>query len=278
MKAFTILVCALLALWAVPLRAAESLPEAEIPAEVLERMRVADVVILGEVHDNPRHHAVQLAAIRALRPKAVVWEMISPETAARINAGWLEGEGRLEQAVAAARKGWPNFDMYVPLLEATQGLPIYGGLLPRAAAPVLRKQGMAVVFGSAAAEYGLMVPLPEDELAARLDEQDEAHCHALPQDQLKMMVDFQRLRDAVLARAAVRAVEETGGPVVVITGNGHARTDRGVPEVLRRVRPRLRVFSLGQSEGDRIRGRFDAVLDSPPAERPDPCAVFENKG
>ena len=248
MRTIAILICALLALWAVPLRAADSYPRARIPPDVLSGMRAADVVILGEVHDNPRHHAVQLAAVEALAPRAVVWEMISPETAARINAGWLEGEGHLAQALDAARKGWPGFDMYLPLLEATRGLAVYGGLLPRKAAPVLRKQGMAAVFGAGAAEYGLMVPLPADELAARLAEQDEAHCHALPKVQLKMMVDFQRLRDAILAA------------------------------VLRRVRPGLKVFALGQSEDGQIRGRFDAVLDSPAAARPDPCAVFRKKG
>jgi uncharacterized iron-regulated protein len=103
-----------------------------------------------------------------------------------------------------------------------------------------------------------------------------AHCDALPEDMLPGMVAVQRLRDAVLARAVIRALEETGGPVAVITGNGHARRDWGVPAVLSEVAPDLDVWVLGQTEEDRpLEGGFDTVKSAPAAERPDPCAAFQ---
>ena len=37
-----------------------------LPPAALERMRAADIVILGEVHDNPAHHAVQAQALADL--------------------------------------------------------------------------------------------------------------------------------------------------------------------------------------------------------------------
>jgi uncharacterized iron-regulated protein len=83
------------------------------------------------------------------------------------------------------------------------------------------------------------------------------------------------LRDAALAAAADRALKETGGPVVVITGNGHARLDRGLPVYLAKARPGVDVLSLGQSEGGAISGDFDLLLDSPAVERPDPCLAFK---
>jgi uncharacterized iron-regulated protein len=89
------------------------------------------------------------------------------------------------------------------------------------------------------------------------------------------MVAVQRLRDAVLARAVVQAMAETGGPVAVITGNGHARRDWGVPAYLSRVAPEWEVFVLGQTEaGAPLAGGFDAVLSAPAVDRPDPCAAF----
>lgn len=274
MNAAMILRSAAAALLAAPVWAALSWAE-PLPKPVLDLMRQADVVLLGEVHDNPHHHAVQTEAVRALAPRAVVWEMLTPETAARITAGWLDDPDHLQQAVDLAKANWPGFEMYVPIMRATAGVPVYGGMVPRQVAQAVMEQGIVVVFGSQAAEYGLMIPLAEPEQAAREAEQAEAHCDALPAEQLPMMVDFQRLRDAVLARAAATAFDEQGGPVVVITGNGHARTDRGVPEVLARVRPGLRVVALGQSEDGALRGTFDAVIDSPAADRPDPCAVFD---
>ena len=48
-----------------------------IPQDVLADMRAADVVILGEIHDNPQHHLVQAEAVEAITPTAVVWEMVT---------------------------------------------------------------------------------------------------------------------------------------------------------------------------------------------------------
>ena len=82
----------------------------------------------------------------------------------------------------------------------------------------------------------------------------QAHCDALPEDMLPGMVAVQRLRDAVLARAVVRAMDDTGGPVAVITGNGHARRDWGMPAMLARAAPDLDVWVLGQTEEDQPAG------------------------
>ena len=100
------------------------------------------------------------------------------------------------------------------------------------------------------------------------------HCNAMPAEMLPVLVDFQRLRDAALAAAVDQALEETGGPVAVITGNGHARLDRGLAVCLSKARPEVRIQSLGQSEGGAISGDFDLLLDSAAAERPDPCLAF----
>ena len=114
--------------------------------------------------------------------------------------------------------------------------------------------------------------------AAQEDLQQTAHCNALPAGALPGMVEAQRLRDAALARAIVAAHHEAAeaeGPVIVITGNGHARPDWGVPALLANLPERLSVASVGQYE--------ETAPDSPPfadwivtpaVERPDPCAAF----
>ena len=42
-----------------------------------------DVVILGEIHDNPAHHEVQAERVADIQPRALVFEMLTPEQAAR---------------------------------------------------------------------------------------------------------------------------------------------------------------------------------------------------
>ncbi|MEJ2019704.1 MAG: ChaN family lipoprotein, partial [Maritimibacter sp.] len=43
----------------------------------------ADVVVLGEQHDNPAHHLVQAEAVAELAPKALVFEMLTEAQAER---------------------------------------------------------------------------------------------------------------------------------------------------------------------------------------------------
>ncbi|WP_171208944.1 MULTISPECIES: ChaN family lipoprotein [unclassified Ruegeria] len=245
-----------------------------IPDEIIAEMQSADVVILGEIHDNPDHHYVQKEALEAIDPSAVVWEMVTEEGAQRLAQTAVSNPDELSRILRWAESGWPPLSMYYPLFQATRA-PVYGAMVPRSAARAAMERGAATALGADAARFGLTIPLSAAEQAAREAEQMAAHCNALPAEAMPQMVAIQRLRDAVLARAILRAEAETGGPIAVITGNGHARKDWGIPTYLARLRPGLKVFALGQSEDGAITGEFDAVIDSPAPEREDPCKAFE---
>ncbi|GKY89353.1 ChaN family lipoprotein [Sinisalibacter aestuarii] len=236
---------------------------------------MAEIYVLGEVHDNPAHHAVQAEAVAALAPRALVFEMLTEEQAGRATDDLRADPGALGAALDWEASGWPDFAMYYPIFAAADGAEIRGAAVPRAETRAAMQIGVALTFGDEAPAFGLTDELEAEELADRLNLQMAAHCNALPVELLPGMVDLQRLRDAVLARAALVALEETGGPVVVITGNGHARKDWGVPSYLARVAPDVAVFALGQGEdGGTPDGGFDLVLDAPGAEREDPCLAF----
>ncbi len=241
---------------------------AAMASDLPDDMTVADVVVLGEVHDNPVHHTNQADWVRAVAPKAIVAEMLTPDQAADLQA---DPEG---YRATWDTSGWPDYDMYLPVFTASDA-PIYGAAVPRDVARVVYSEGVAAHFDGDAMAYGLNAPLAEDQNAARLDLQFAAHCDAMPRNALGGMIEVQRLRDATLAKAAIHAFETRGGPVVVITGNGHARKDWGVPSYITRVRPDLTVFSIGQGEdGGTPDGGFDLVVDAPAVDRPDPCLEF----
>jgi len=240
-----------------------------VPPEILTNPPAADVIILGEVHDNPHHHGNQAQAVARVAPAAVVWEMLTPDQAGRMPRDRLNA-GRVAEALGWA--GWPDFALYHPIVLAARDAHHYGGGLPRTDVRRAFDLGAAGVFGDDAARYGLSAHLPEGEQAVRAQIQFEAHCQAMPMEMMGGMVEAQRLRDAALARAVVRAMAETGGPVVVITGNGHARTDWAVPAVLRRAAPELTVWSLAQVESDPGPGApWDAWLLTEAQDRADPC-------
>jgi len=171
-----------------------------------------NVVVLGEVHDNRSHHANQALAVAGLLPKAIVFEMLTPDMAARMP------QDRSDSALVTAAigwdgRGWPDFGWYHPILLAAFEAQIYGADIPLIDIRRALSEGAAAVFGGDAAQYGLTLSLPAFDQADREAEQAAAHCGAMPPEALPAMVDVQRLRDAALARAVVQAMAETGGPV-----------------------------------------------------------------
>lgn len=266
----------------IPLVLAAGMARAE-PAgleEVIDAARDADIVILGEVHDNPGHHAAQAAIVAALRPGALVFEMIPQSREDAVNRLRAEGAGReaLAEALDWEASGWPDFALYAPILEAAPEARVFGGGQPIEEVRRAAAEGAAAVFGPDAVSYGLNLALDAEEQAAREADMLAAHCDAIPAAMLPGLVEAQRFRDAAIADAARWARATAGdGPVVVIAGTGHAHRLRGVPAKLAAADPALTVLSVAQFEADpdpAARGEYDLYLLAPPPAREDPCAGF----
>ncbi|MFQ5623260.1 MAG: ChaN family lipoprotein [Paracoccaceae bacterium] len=241
----------------------------------------AEVVIIGEVHDNHHHHDNQALIVARLRPKAVVFEMVpeADEEKLRQLPAARRTEQELSDLLRWEKRGWPDFSIYWPVFEAVGNAALFGAEQPRASVRAAYDDGAASAFGESAASFGLDKPLPAPEADERMAEQMEAHCNALPEDTLPHMVEAQRFRDAELSRAVLRALREKGrGPVVLITGNGHARRDWGVPALLRIAAPGLDVVAIGQFEEEAEPGApFDGILVTPTVPRADPCEAFRGR-
>ena len=229
---------------------------------------VPDIVILGEVHDNPDAHLGQAAALSDLQPTAVVFEMLTAEEARVADAN--------RDAIADAweASGWSDFEIYAPIFDGLGDARIVGAAAPREAVRRVYSDGAATLFGPDAGRFGLDTDLPEDQLEARRQLQFDAHCAAMPLETMDGMVAVQRYRDAVFARAALEALETYGPPVAVIAGNGHARTDWGIPAMIARAAPDVSTYALGFVEAD-SGVPFDEIRIVPPAARDDPCNTLK---
>jgi uncharacterized iron-regulated protein len=248
----------------------------EITRADLARLPGADVVILGETHDNAQHHLAQAEAIRALKPAAVVFEMLNAQQAAKITPDLLKDQAALEQALGWRKTGWPDFSLYYPVFSAAKDSKIYGAARPRQQVRAAYKQGAAEAFGPDAAPYGLTSPLPKPQLEQRKQKQFADHCKAMPLEMMGAMVEAQRFRDAAFADTVLQALRKNGAPVVLITGTGHARSDWAVPAMIRKAAPDVSVLSIGLLEKPVTdTPPFDLWLATEPAKREDPCLAFK---
>jgi uncharacterized iron-regulated protein len=93
--------------------------------------RDAQIVILGEVHDNPMHHANQARIVYDLQPHALVFEMFGPDKARGLTPDIRDNAIALEAALDWQDSGWPDFAMYYPIFSSAPDAAIFGGALPR---------------------------------------------------------------------------------------------------------------------------------------------------
>lgn len=260
---------------------------------VLDRLRQADVALLGEVHDGKAIHRKQRELLRRIdRPVVLAMEQLD-----RASAGSrlvLNEQAGSLSARERARKwgfdfdGW-GWDQYGELFElaTARGWPLWPMNLSRERAFAVARAGDSdwrqQLSAADAAEIKRLSPelsLPEERQKQLLADLQDAHCGRMPPAHLGGMARAQVARDVLMASALVDARGEYPGHLVVaVMGNQHARKDRGAGYWLTRAagnKP-ARLVSVGMLPIDSFDdlsaavGPFDFVWISEPIERESPC-------
>ena len=197
--------------------------------ELFARTERVSYLLLGEKHDNPDHHALQLRALdhvlQADNVSAVSFEMMSSEQQPLLRNLPLGPQSSLEQIneyLQWDNDGW-NWAYYGPLLRSA----IQADVLINAAN--ISNEEMMQVYG-APTTAEIEGVLDEQTMAALEKDIDESHCGMLPESQFPAMVRVQQARDfAMAASLAPNAQQQLQ---VLIAGNYHIRRDLGVPNYL----------------------------------------------
>lgn len=208
------------------------------PAQLVERLAKAPRVLVGERHDNPDQHALQLWLLRALATRrgqgSLLLEMLNPEQQARVErlrASMAGGQAPQDLLGELAwQPGWA-WSLYGPLVQYAlrQPYPVLAANLDRAEIGRIYTQA-PTLEGKAAAE-----PVR----AALLAQIRQSHCHLLPESQLPAMLAVQQQRDRRMAEAMLAAPE----PSLLLAGAFHVRRDLGVP---------LHLADLGAAAGTQV--------------------------
>jgi uncharacterized iron-regulated protein len=199
------------------------------PEQLVERLAEAPRLLVGERHDNPDHHALQLWLLRALDGRreqgSLLLEMLTPDQQERVDA--VRGEvaagqepGDLPQALSW-KKGW-DWALYGPLVRHALAQPY-----PLLAANLDRPQ-MLRIYRKQPALRGTL-STAESVRSALLTQIRVSHCDKLPASQLPAMLAVQQQRDRRMAEALLAAP----APSLLLAGTFHVRRDLGVPLHLR---------------------------------------------
>jgi uncharacterized iron-regulated protein len=254
-------------------------------AELMRRAASAEILLLGETHDNPEHHRLQLKVLQTrlatgARPALLMEQFDTDQQAA------LDEAGSAGRDLAPLMRGW-DWPQYQPLvaLAGTAGLALVAANLPRAATRPVVRDGYSTLPAGEVQRLALEQVWDEARQKYMAGLIEASHCGMVTPTLRDGLVRAQRLRDATLADVALGRLDQGA---VFILGRGHARHDVGVPLYLAARRPGARVLSVGLVEVGAGRtapaeyetGRvgntapYDILWFTPRAERPDPCLAF----
>lgn len=209
------------------------------PEQLLSRLAPAQRVLVGEQHDNPDHHALQLWLSRELsrlRPQgSMLMEMLNPDQQNKVDQA--QKTARAGQAITdpfdalAWQPGW-DWSLYGPLVlhQLRQPYPLLAANLDRTEIMQIYRQRPALE-----GERSGAVKVQERLLA----DIRESHCGLLPDSQLPAMLAVQQQRDRRMAEALLAAPQ----PSLLLAGAFHARKDLGVP---------LHLADLGAQSGNAV--------------------------
>jgi uncharacterized iron-regulated protein len=270
-------------------------------ADLIEGLGWADVILIGEIHDHPAGHAVELAIVEdtlsSFPGSAVSMEMFERPEQATVDAylaGTIDAATLVEQTGSRswapkdpALGSWESF--YQPIVDAAKraGSPVIAANAPREYVRQARTDGYAALAALPAAERA-MFDLPSGQASsdyrARFDEvmtPDGAEPQD-PQRQASLDRTFraQQVWDATMARSIAAALDDGASKVVHLAGAFHVDFDGGIVQQLRAAKPFVRILTVTVVPVDsRVlreedRNRADMVLYAPypPAAEPDTAA------
>ncbi len=254
-------------------------------------------ILLGETHDNPDHHRLQLAILKGMSqagaaPRAVAMEQFDIENQAAIDAAMMLPNPTADTVADAGklnRKGW-SWDQYRPIVDFAimQKISIRAANLSRADGRQIFSEGLKAspVKFTNGFFTNTWNPARNKALQAELL---EGHCGQLPESMASGMGNVQRARDAIMADAML-AANPSGA--VLIAGRGHVRRDRAVPLYLQTAAPSaeisvvafMEVVAAQTSVSEYIdsivneAAPFDYVWFTARTARPDPCEGMSLSG
>ena len=258
-----------------------------------ERLLDNEYLLLGETHDNSRHHDIQAWVIEKLhsahRVVSVSFEMINDAQGEALRSRNITTVDELLGVIQHIDDSWPYARDYRIVFDGAlrAGFSLRAANLRRDTLRRFAREGDASLPQDIRVHLQ-QAPLSVQQQRALAEDIVSAHCDMIPAEVAQPMVNVQRVRDAVMS---LGLLQSSANVKVLIAGAGHVRKDYGVPFYLRSHSDSLSSLALGMIEVRPEHDKptdyterwntpalpFDYVWFTPRAERADPCASLRTK-
>lgn len=227
--------------------------------DVINAAMVADVVFLGEEHNDPAAHALQVKFLKGIhtrvesdpdRSVVVSLEMFEQDVQTVLDE-YLAGLIPESHFLSCSRPWDSYFTDYRPLAEFAREnrIPVIAANAPRRYVNRVSRLGPAALNDLSQTAKSWLPPLPyapaSSEYRAKLEafgkKMMTGHQKKGSESRMKMhshFVEAQSLWDAAMAFSVAESLRRAPGAIVLnINGNFHSEQRMGIPEHLVRYRP-----------------------------------------
>ncbi|MBU2509978.1 ChaN family lipoprotein [bacterium] len=245
-----------------------SLDQSEITYQVLlEESLKADVIYLGENHNNKIHHQYQLQIVQDFidqgkRPRigfeffsvdqtGYLMSFVTQQSSGPHGKDEKQAEIQLRQNLGWQDRPELTWQFYFRLIKqaSENGLTVFGADLPNGIIRRLTRNGVDELN---AVERGLLKSTNmEDEAyqSLMIGKFKEAHCgFAQPKMMEKMYQTWLERNDAMAHSIAAIHKEFPQEPIIVIIGSGHVEHNMGVYDRVKHHIPDIKQLNLGLME------------------------------
>lgn len=228
----------------------------------------ARLILVGERHNVPAHHRLQLEVIKGVRETgkevALGLEMFEGVSQSMLDA-WVAGKVSETSLVNLYRWNWRNlpWPLYRDILiyARENKVPVVGLNAPRDLVEKVSRQGIESLT---TAELNL---LPEGVTAPIMERTYKAIRTTFPVHlaNFRYMVEAQVLRNRVMARRIDDYLESHPATVmIVIAGGGHVREKGGIPQELKTQRYKIILPPVpGLTEHEITTGDANYLIEDP---------------
>lgn len=223
--------------------------EAILFPELIEQLKEIDVIFVGEVHNNPEHHLIQVQLLQALMsryapPLAVAMEFFDT-TRQPVLDRFMNRE--MDEAAFLEQVDWKNswrfpYHLYRPLLWVSRekGAALLGVNAPNPVVKKVARSGLSSLTAEERNQVARDIDLGNSdhrEYLSGIFKQHPFKGHRTDgMGNFDHFYEAQCVWDETMAETIADYMKAKGGKMVVFTGNGHIANKFGIPDrVLRRV-------------------------------------------
>ena len=201
--------------------------------QFIEQISSKDLIFIGEAHDNPEHHLIQVQILQALvaccGPISIAMEFFERPQQSTIDR---YHQGALDETEFLEEVDWgSDYHFYRPLIQLAKqhGAAVLAINAPRAVVKKVARQGLESLDEPERNKIAKEIDLSNKAHRNYVREAYERHTHGNLKE-FDYFYEAQCVWEDTMAESLAEYLRENGRKLIVFTGNGHIINKFGIPD------------------------------------------------